>query len=114
MFAGCYVSSLDSCHELPFFQSVWTQWGNYSSQMYSMEAIDRIMQHDTKDPMFMYLCYQAVHSANLATDPLQAPLDWINKFSFIKHEGRRKYAAMVAYMDYGIGMVGKVIIIISM
>ena len=78
--------------------------------MYSMEAVDRIMQHDAKDPMFMYLCYQAVHSANLDTDPLQAPLDWINKFSFIKHEGRRKYAAMVAYMDYGIGMVGQVLL----
>jgi len=86
-------------------ESVWTQWGNYSSKMFTAEAIDRIMEHDTDDPFHLYLAYQAVHSANMPTDPLQAPQAWINKFRHINNIGRRKYAAMVAYMDYGIGQV---------
>ena len=55
--------------------------------------------------MFLYLAYQAVHSANLVEDPLQAPSYWVRKFRHIKNVGRRKYAAMVASMDHGIGMV---------
>ena len=55
--------------------------------------------------MFLYLAYQAVHSANMEEDPLQAPQEWISKFKYIKNRKRRKYAAMVAYMDHGIGRV---------
>ena len=73
--------------------------------MFSIEAVDRIKQHNKKDPLFLYLSYQGVHSANLIEDPLQAPQKWINKFRHIKNQGRRKYAAMVAAMDDGIGKV---------
>ena len=89
------------------FQPVWDQWGNYSSKMFSIEAADRIRAHNKKDPLFLFLSYQGVHSANLVEDPLQAPQRWINKFRYIKNQGRRKYAAMVAAMDDGIGKVGK-------
>ncbi|XP_057307958.1 arylsulfatase J-like [Hydractinia symbiolongicarpus] len=88
-------------------KNVWTQWGNYSSNMYSHEAVDRIKGHNLSEPMFLYVAYQAVHSANLVEDPLQAPQKWIDKFKHIKHNGRRKYAAMMAAMDYGIGMIYK-------
>ena len=72
--------------------------------MFTLEAIDCI-NHQPKDkPLFLYLAYQAVHAAN-AHDPLQAPKGWIDKFSYIEHEGRRKYAAMVGYLDYSIGKV---------
>lgn len=74
--------------------------------MFSLEAIDRINNHNPNDSMFLYLAYQGVHSANLVEDPLQAPQRWINKFRHIKNAGRRKYAAMVACMDSGIGKVG--------
>ena len=85
---------------------MWTQWGNYSSHMYTMEAIDRIRGHtDPNSSLFLYVAYQAVHSANMREDPLQAPHKWIKKFKHIKHRGRRKYAAMVAYMDHGVGKV---------
>ena len=87
------------------FQPVWTQWGNYSSKMFSIEAVDRIEEHNKRDPMFLYLAYQAVHSANQVEAPLQAPQKWINKFKYIKNQGRRKYAAMVAAMDDGVGKV---------
>ena len=70
-----------------------------------MEAVDRIEGHNKKDPMLLYLSYQAVHSANQLEAPLQAPQKWINKFQHIKNQGRRKYAAMVAAMDDGVGKV---------
>ena len=41
--------------------------------------------------------FQNVHS------PLQAPDAYIEKYSFIKNEGRRKYAAMVDIMDEAVG-----------
>ena len=79
--------------------------------MYTAEAISRINNHNTSEPLFLYLAYQAVHSANSIENPVQAPQEWINKFSYIKHEQRRKYAAMFAYMDYGIGSVNRVLLL---
>ena len=73
--------------------------------MYTTEAEGRIRNHDNEKPLFLYLAYQAVHSANRPQEGLQAPQEWINKFQHIKHPERRTYAAMVAYMDYGIGRV---------
>lgn len=81
--------------------------------MFSIEAVDRIEEHNKKDPMFLYLSYQAVHSANQVEAPLQAPQKWINKFQHIKNQGRRKYAAMVAAMDDGVGKVCVIILTIS-
>ena len=49
--------------------------------MYTAEAISPINNHNTSEPLFLYLAYQAVHSANSEEDPLQAPQEWINKFS---------------------------------
>ena len=72
--------------------------------MYATEAEWRIRDHDKEKPLFLYLAYQAVHSVN-RHDPLQAPEGWISKFQSIKHPQRRIYAAMVAYMDCGIGRV---------
>ncbi|XP_057307731.1 arylsulfatase B-like isoform X1 [Hydractinia symbiolongicarpus] len=93
---------LDLHHNL---EPVYTQWGNYSTEIFTAEAEDRIRNHNISEPMFLYLAYQAVHSANRPEDPLQAPQEWIDKFKHIKHRKRRKYAAMVAYMDYGIGRI---------
>jgi len=73
--------------------------------MYSLESIDLIKNHNETEPMFIYLAYQAVHSANMAEYPLQAPSGWLSKFKNIKNEGRRHYAAMMAAMDDGIGKV---------
>ena len=73
--------------------------------MYTTETEGRIRDHDKEKPLFLYLAYQAVHSANRPQDALQAPQEWINEFQHIKHPQRRTYAAMVAYMDYGIGRV---------
>ena len=50
-------------------------------------------------PFFLYLAYNAPHT------PMQAPDSYLKKFSHIKEEKRRIYAAMVSAMDDGIGRV---------
>jgi len=47
--------------------------------------------------MFMYMAYQNVHS------PVQAPQDYIDRYSFINDTLRRTYAAMVTIMDEAVG-----------
>lgn len=85
-------------------QAVFNQWGNYSTELFTTEAERCIKNHNTSEPLFLYLAYQAVHSAN-QHEPLQAPQSWIDKFKHISDENRRKYAAMVANMDFGVGRV---------
>ena len=72
--------------------------------MYTVEAEGKIRDHNKEKPLFLYLAYQAVHSAN-RQGALQALQEWINKLQNIKHPQRQIYAAMVAYMEYGIGRV---------
>ena len=73
--------------------------GNYSSFVFAEEAINVISNHSAKQPLFLYLPFQNVH------DPLMAPQDWIDKFSYIEDEKRRTFAAMVALLDDAIGNV---------
>ena len=85
-------------------QPVWTEWGQYSSDLFTEKAVDIIQKHDPSQPLFLYLPYQAVHSANYI-QPLQAPPDEIKKFSHIQDENRRIFAAMVSSLDNGVGKV---------
>ena len=84
-------------------KAVHNQDGNYSTHMYTLEAIDIINQHDaSQKPLFLYLPYQNVHGRHL-----QAPQEWIDRFSHIKNEKRRIFAAMMATLDEAIGKVCK-------
>ena len=86
------------------FQPVWTKWGQYSTELFTDVAVDVIQKHDPSQPLFLYLPYQAVHSANYI-QPLQAPPEEIEKFKDIQDENRRVFAAMVSSMDEGVGKV---------
>ena len=83
---------------------MWTEWGQYSSELFTEKAVDIIQRHDASKPLFLYLPYQAVHSANYI-QPLQASPDEIKKFSSIQDENRRIFAAMVSSLDQGVGKV---------
>ena len=72
--------------------------------MFTERAIDIIKKHDPSKPLFLYLPYQAVHSANYI-QPIQAPPDEIKKFSHIKDENRRIFAAVVSVLDQRVGQV---------
>ncbi|XP_031549548.1 arylsulfatase I-like [Actinia tenebrosa] len=85
-------------------KNVWTEWGQYSTELFSKKAVDVIQSHNTSDPLFLYLAFQAVHSANYI-QPLQAPPNLIAKFGGIKNMQRRIFAAMVTSMDQSIKKV---------
>ncbi|GFR04766.1 arylsulfatase J [Trichonephila clavata] len=72
--------------------------GKYSTFLFADKAVNIIKNHNTSKPLFLYVAYQAVHSANLYA-PLQAPLKYVKRFRRIKDKNRRLFAAMVAAMD---------------
>ena len=50
-------------------------------------------------PFFLYLAHQAVHNG-IQPQPLKAPQEYLDKFKFIKHEGRRRYAGEYYILMY--------------
>lgn len=78
--------------------------GTYATDLFTRESIKIIQNHNRSDPLFLYIPHLAPHAAN-SYDPLQAPQEKINKFSHIKDERRRTYAAMVSALDDSIGNV---------
>lgn len=68
--------------------------GTYATDLFTQESIKIIQNHNKKNPLFLYIAHLAPHAAN-SYDPLQAPQEVIDKFSYIKDLRRRKYAAMV-------------------
>jgi len=55
-------------------------------------------------PLFLFLPFQAVHSANLAW-PEQAPQRYIDMYNFIEDSQRRNLSAMITAMDDGVKTV---------
>ncbi len=71
--------------------------GEYATDLFTRKALGFIEQ--AKQPFFLQLAYTAPHT------PLQAPKEYINKYTSIKDNKRRTYAAMVDCMDVGIGKI---------
>ncbi|KFM61766.1 Arylsulfatase B, partial [Stegodyphus mimosarum] len=59
--------------------------GEYATHLFTRTATNIIYNHDTSKPLFLYLAEISPHIGN-SYDPLQAPLEIIEKFSYIKHE----------------------------
>ncbi|CAH1099210.1 unnamed protein product [Psylliodes chrysocephalus] len=78
--------------------------GKYSTTLFTNEAVKLIKEHDTTNPMFLYLAHIAPHTGN-KEEPLQAPDEEIAKFAHIKDPERRIYAAMVSMLDQSVGTV---------
>jgi len=70
----------------------------YLTDAFGREAVSFIDAHK-KDPFFLYLAFNAVHT------PLQADESRLAKFSGIEGKQRRTYAAMMSAMDDAIGKV---------
>ncbi|XP_077870303.1 arylsulfatase I-like [Saccoglossus kowalevskii] len=74
--------------------------GQYSTMIFADEAQRIIRQHNTKQPLFLYLSFQAVHV------PLLVPPSYEDQYrSLIEDDKRRVYAAMASCMDEAIGNV---------
>jgi len=79
--------------------------GLYSTDVFRDEAVKIIDQHNATEPLFLYLPFQAVHSANADGKNLQAPAAYVKKFNYIQNENRRIYAGMVSALDDAVGAV---------
>ncbi|KAH9257805.1 hypothetical protein BASA81_003823 [Batrachochytrium salamandrivorans] len=72
----------------------------YEEELFENHTIEVIQSHQgNPNPLFL------MHSFHLVHTPLQVPQAWQDKFSFIEHKNRRKYAAMVSYMDASVGRI---------
>ncbi|KAF2354381.1 Sulfatase N-terminal [Trinorchestia longiramus] len=83
-------------------------YGIYATDLFTTEALSIITSHNTSTPLFLYLAHLAVHSGN-PYSPLQAPPDYVNKFSYIADERRRKFAGMLTKLDESVGSVVKLL-----
>lgn len=72
--------------------------GKYSTLQFADKAAQVIKDHNNSKPLFLYVAYQAVHSAN-SYDTLQAPPEYIERFPYIKNKNRRIFAGMVSALD---------------
>ena len=71
----------------------------YTTDLLADEAIRLLKGRDRGRPVFLYLCFNAVHT------PLMAPEALIRKYDHIEDLQRRTYAAMVDAMDAALGRV---------
>jgi arylsulfatase B len=62
--------------------------GVYATNHFSAAAEGVIEKHNTDKPLFLIVNHLAPHTAN-ENDPMQAPEEEIQKFSYIKNEKRR-------------------------
>ncbi|KAF4529912.1 hypothetical protein B566_EDAN018162, partial [Ephemera danica] len=78
--------------------------GQYITRVFTERAEKLIEQHDKSNPFMLYLPYSSVHIAN-PYEPLQAPPETIEKFSYIDNMKRRIQAAVIYELDQSIGHV---------
>lgn len=63
----------------------------YTSDLLDAKSVHLIEKHDTSKPLFLLLSHIAPHAGEPG-DPLQAPEEVIESFSYISDENKRKYA----------------------
>ena len=74
----------------------------YSANVFANAVAAIVSQHaakTTKQPLFVYLPFQSVHS------PLQAPPKYVDMYSEVNNSNRKKTCAMISSMDTAVGMV---------
>lgn len=72
----------------------------YEEELFLRNSLKVIKEHDSSDPahpLFLFHSFHIVHT------PLQVPAVWEKRFRSLRDESRRKYAAMVQYMDHALG-----------
>ncbi|XP_029674615.1 arylsulfatase B [Formica exsecta] len=85
-------------------EPAWDLHGEYSTDIFTKEAVRLIDNHNSSRPMFLYLAHAAVHSGN-PYNPLPAPDEEVAKFKNIFDYNRRRFAAMLSKLDQSVGQV---------
>lgn len=69
------------------------------TDLFTQKAIQQLNEHDKSKPLFIHLTHMTPH------EPMRAPEEEVNKFSYIQNVNRRIYAAMVSILDQSVGKV---------
>lgn len=79
-------------------ETVYNASGVFTTELFTMNAVDAIRQHDTKKSAFIYMAYTAPHS------PLQAPAEFLDRVSSVYDAlpQRKAIAAMMSGIDSGL------------
>ncbi|RXG59692.1 Arylsulfatase B, partial [Armadillidium vulgare] len=85
----------------------WTGVIDYYNYTDAFESVKIINEHDPSKPLFLFLSHLATHVGGNPGTPLQAPEEDIQRFSHIKDEKRRIFAAMLWKLDESVGRVIK-------
>lgn len=85
-------------------EPAWDLHGQYSTDVFTKEAVRLIDNHNTSRPMFLYLSHAAVHSGN-PYNPLPAHDHDVAKFPKILDYNRRRFAGMLSKLDESVGLV---------
>lgn len=72
-------------------EPAWDLHGEYSTDIFTREAVRLITNHNSSQPMFLYLAHAAVHSGN-SYNPIQAPDKEVVKFDAISDYNRKRFA----------------------
>ncbi|MCI0682786.1 MAG: arylsulfatase [Gemmataceae bacterium] len=71
----------------------------YTTKLLGDEAVGLIGKHDAKQPLFLYMAFNAPHT------PLQALPEHLKHYEHVKDKTRRTYSAMVHAVDDQIGRI---------
>lgn len=71
----------------------------YEEEMFTQNTLNVLDHHNPSEPLFLFHAFHTIHT------PLEVPPEWEQKFNFLTNKYRRKYAAMVAYMDDALGQI---------
>ena len=78
------------------FRFVYEDFGKYSTDILTDRAVQVVQNYSkSEQPLFMYLAYQAIHSANEA-EPLQVTLEYKQQLTHTQiQEKRNEYFIIV-------------------
>ncbi|XP_026467506.1 arylsulfatase J-like [Ctenocephalides felis] len=83
-------------------EAAWDLHGQYTTDVYSKEGVKIVENHNSSEPLFLYVAHTAVHSSN-SYSPLPAPDNVVDSFNGIENYQRRRFAAILTKMDDAIG-----------
>nr|XP_050849642.1 arylsulfatase B [Vespula vulgaris] len=87
-------------------KTAWELHGQYSTDVFTQEAVQLIENHNATQPLFLYIAHAAVHSGN-PYNPLPAPDFEVARHTSIADYNRRRFAGMLTKLDQSVGQVVK-------
>lgn len=75
---------------------MWQDKGKYSTELFTQKAEEVIENHDSKDPLFLFVSHLAPHTGENGTELGVPDVNLTNsEYSYIRNPRRRLYAGIV-------------------